>query len=207
MQRIIALAGKKGSGKDTMCELLQPEFERLSFADPLYLEVQQAFSLSNQDLLRNRDTKELPTPRMSLVCCDDEDFIEVCGKLGIALETPLSPRKVLQLWGTEYRQAKNGKYYWVDKLVGTLRLNPDVYYCIPDMRFPHEYEALFEYSLEAEDVELDCVKIVREVEDDSTSGHSSETALEGFEIFNAVVHNPEGNPAAMLHSMKASALV
>lgn len=207
MQRIIALAGKKGSGKDTLCALLHPQFERLSFADPLYEEVQHAFTLSNQDLMRNRDTKELPTPRMSLVCCDDEDFISVCEELGIGLETPLSPRKVLQLWGTEYRQSKNGKNYWTNKLLAVLRANPDTYFCIPDMRFPHEYEALFEYSLEGDEVELDCVRIVRDIEDDSNSGHPSETALDDFSVFNIIVKNEEGHPESMLHSMKAAALV
>ena len=203
MQRVLALAGKKGSGKDTLAELLKPRFQRASFADPLYLEVQLAFGLPDQELLRNRDTKEIPTPQMSLCKCKDVDFIEVCKALGLEDTGPNSPRKILQIWGTEYRQVKNGSNYWSDKLIALLEENPDLDFCIPDMRFPHEYSAILDYSLESDDeVQFDCVKILRGVEDDSTSGHISENALEGFDIYEAEVENVDGDPEAMLRSLK-----
>jgi hypothetical protein len=210
MQRVLALAGKKGSGKDTLAELLKPSFQRASFADPLYLEVQIAFGLEDQELLRNRETKELPTPRMALSKCNDVDFIEVCQALGMEDTVPNSPRKILQIWGTEYRQVKNGPNYWSDKLVAFLADNPEIDYCIPDMRFPHEYTALLDYSLDSsieDEVQFDCVKIVRDVEDDSTSGHVSENALAGFDIFEVEVRNVDGDPEAMLRSLKHSFLV
>lgn len=207
MQRILALAGKKGSGKDTLAELLKPEFHRVSFADPLYEEVQKAFDLEDQSLLRNRGTKEAPTYRMSLICCNDPVFIKVCKGVGLDYEAPQSPRTILQLWGTEYRQVVNGQRYWVDKLLDILRENKDLSYCIPDMRFPHEYTSLLEYSLEEPDAKLDCVKILREVEDDANSGHASETALNGFDIYSVTVINEENNPQAMVNSLKAKSLV
>lgn len=208
MQRILALAGKKGSGKDTLADLLKPRFQRASFADPLYLEVQNAFGLSDQNLLRNRDTKELPTPQMALCKCQDVDFIEVCKDLGFEDTLPQSPRKILQIWGTEYRQVKNGPSYWSDKLIELLAANPEIDYCIPDMRFPHEYAALLDYSFESDDdVQFDCVKIVRDIETDSTSGHVSENALDGYDIYEAEVENVDGDPEAMLRSLKHAALV
>lgn len=208
MQRVLALAGKKGSGKDTLAEMLKPNFQRASFADPLYLEVQNAFGLPDQELLRNRDTKELPTPQMALCKCQDVAFIEVCKDLGFEDVLPQSPRKILQIWGTEYRQVKNGPEYWSSKLIQLLSENPDVDYCIPDMRFPHEYTALLEYSFESVDeVQFDCVKIIRGVEDDSTSGHISENALEGFDIYAAEIENIDGDPEAMHRSLKNSFLV
>lgn len=208
MQRILALAGKKGSGKDTLADLLKPRFQRASFADPLYLEVQKAFGLPDQELLRNRDTKELPTPQMALCKCQDVGFIEVCKDLGFEDTLPQSPRKILQIWGTEYRQVKNGSSYWSDKLIELLAANPEIDYCIPDMRFPHEYSALLDYSFESDDeVQFDCVKIIRNVEDDSTSGHVSENALEGFDIYEVEVENVDGDPEAMLRSLKNHFLV
>lgn len=210
MQRVLALAGKKGSGKDTLADMLKPGFQRASFADPLYLEVQQAFGLDDQVLLRDRDTKELPTPRMALSKCQDLGFIEVCHELGMDNTTPQSPRKILQIWGTEYRQVKNGSNYWSDKLIAFLGENKDIDFCIPDMRFPHEYTALLEYSLDSsldDEVQFDCVKVIRDMESDSTSGHVSENALEGFDIFEAEVQNVDGDPEAMLRSLKHSFLV
>lgn len=208
MQRILALAGKKGSGKDTLADLLKPQFQRASFADPLYLEVQEAFGLEDQELLRNRNTKELPTPRMALTHCKNVDFIDVCNALGMDDTLPQSPRKILQLWGTEYRQVRNGPEYWSAKLVFFLSENQEIDYCIPDMRFPHEYAALLEYSFDSnDDVQFDCVNIIREVEDDSTSGHVSENALNGYDIYEVEVVNVDGDPEAMLRSLKASCLV
>ncbi len=207
MQRVLALAGKKGSGKDTLAELLKPRFQRASFADPLYEEVQKAFGLESQELLRNRDTKELPTGRMALAHCSDPDFIETCNQLGMDDTAPQSPRKIMQIWGTEYRQVKNGSDYWSNKLIALLMQNPEIDYCIPDMRFPHEYTALLEYSFDGDDVQFDCVNIVREVEDDSTSGHISENALAGFDIYELEVTNVDGDPESMLRSLKAGFLV
>jgi len=208
MQRVLALAGKKGSGKDTLADLLKPNFSRASFADPLYLEVQQAFNLPTQDVLRNRDTKELPTPQLALVKCSDSEFIKICSELGMEPNAPQSPRRILQLWGTEYRQVVNGTGYWSERLIEMLGSNPDTDYCIPDMRFPHEYSALLDYSFDSEnDVQFDCIKIVRDVEDDSTSGHVSENALEGFDIYEVEVENVDGDPEAMLRSLKNSFLV
>jgi hypothetical protein len=208
MQRVLALAGKKGSGKDTLAELLKPGFQRASFADPLYLEVQEAFGLEDQTLLRDRETKEIPSPRMALVHCQDVDFILVCQELGLENSDYQSPRKILQIWGTEYRQVKNGPEYWSEKLINFLSENPETDYCIPDMRFPHEYTALLDYSFESEDdVQFDCVKIIREIEDDSTSGHVSENALEGYDIFEVEIQNVEGDSGAMLRSLKNSFLV
>ena len=206
-QRIIALAGKKGSGKDTLASLLYPRFERVAFADAVYREVVDAYCLEDASFLRERTTKETPLARLCPICCDDSDFVEVLRGLGIQEYQALSPRQVLQYWGTEYRQKKDGPYYWVDKVLDLIRLNPDVDYCVTDMRFPHEYSALFEFSLEEDDVQFDCVKLVRELEDDVTSTHISETALEGYDIFTAVIVNPEQDPQAMVRSLKSISLV
>lgn len=202
MQKLVLLSGKKGSGKDTLAEMLKPNFSRASFADPLYLEVQEAFSLETQDLLRNRDTKEVPTEVMKIRNCHDLQFQVIAEELGIDLDEPQSPRRILQLWGTEYRQTTDGSMYWVDKLIDLVSANPYVDFCVPDLRFPHEYSGIFEYCL-AEDVDLVVVRIERDVEDDSTSSHASETALNGFDIFDFTVINEEGSPEKMKESFLA----
>jgi dephospho-CoA kinase len=58
---IIGLAGKAGTGKDTIADYLVRKygFVKFAFSDALYQEVQDAFGLEDQDLLRNRDTKEV----------------------------------------------------------------------------------------------------------------------------------------------------
>lgn len=115
---IIGLAGQAGSGKSTIADYLARHygFVQFAFSDALYHEVQQAFSLPDQTLLRDRATKEYPTERLALINCQDEEFIGVAEQF-IAHEPrhlheqALSPRQILQWWGTEYRRAQDPDYW------------------------------------------------------------------------------------------------
>jgi len=118
---ILGLAGQAGAGKDTVADHLVKAygFVKFAFSDPLYAEVQAAYELPDQVLLRDRATKEVPSERLALVNCQSDEFIGVA--MGyIAHESrhlhdmPLSPRQVLQLWGTEYRRAQD-PHYWLNK--------------------------------------------------------------------------------------------
>jgi hypothetical protein len=147
------LAGPAGAGKDTVADHLVKAygFVRVGFADALYAEVQAAYNLPDQSLLRDRATKEVPTERLALVNCQSDEFI------GVAIQhlphesrhlhdMPLSPRRVLQLWGTEYRRAQND-HYWLDRAEDFVRkvraehLYPEhapQYFVAPDTRFENE---------------------------------------------------------------------
>jgi hypothetical protein len=116
----LGLAGQASSGKDTVADYLVARygFIKYSFSDALYREVTEAFSLPDDSMLRDRTAKEVPTERLSLVNCMDDEFI------GVAVQhihgshhqdnEPLSPRQILQYWGTEYRRAADPDY-WVKK--------------------------------------------------------------------------------------------
>jgi len=118
---ILGLAGPAGVGKDTVADYLVKAygFVKFAFSDALYAEVQAAYNLPEQSLLRDRATKEEPTERLALVNCQSDEFIGVAVQ-HIAHESrhlhdlPLSPRQVLQLWGTEYRRAQE-PHYWLSK--------------------------------------------------------------------------------------------
>ena len=118
---ILGLAGQAGAGKNEVASYLAAKygFVQFAFSDALYREVQQAFNLPDQTLLCDRATKEEPTERLALVNCMNEEFI------GSAVafiphesrhlhELPLSPRQILQWWGTEYRRAQDPNY-WVKR--------------------------------------------------------------------------------------------
>lgn len=115
---VIGMAGRAGSGKDTVADRLVEThgFVKFSFSDSLYDEVQRAFNLPDQELLRNRATKEKPTPLLAPGQCSDKAFVEVVR--GINREyngaLPLTPREVLQWYGTEYRRAQNPNY-WLER--------------------------------------------------------------------------------------------
>lgn len=123
----IGLAGASRVGKDTIADYLAERygFIKCAFSDQLYAQVQEAFGLPDQELLRGVDTKDVPCDQLMLKNCKDEVFVATAiqqmddenykAKVGFYLlpvAVPLSPRKVLQWWGTEYRRAEDPDY-WV----------------------------------------------------------------------------------------------
>lgn len=159
--QFIGLAGRAGSGKDTIADYLVEKygFVKFSFSDALYKEVQDAFGLSDQSLLRDRETKEQYTPWLALINCIDVEFVKVAveelnsehRKHGLEpllypTEMDLSPRWILQQWGTAYRRAQD-PLYWIkkaDQFVQAFKEVADPDSCggivNTSVRFPNEVE-------------------------------------------------------------------
>lgn len=154
---ILGLAGLAGCGKDTVADYLVARYgyEKFAFSDALYREVTDAFGLSSEELLRDRTMKEEPAEYLALKNCQDEGYVKV-GRSLIARENPgtffnldqvaLSPRFVLQTWGTEYRRAQDPDY-WVKKTAEWLAAVPKLFAypeLVPQLfvnttvRFPNE---------------------------------------------------------------------
>lgn len=119
---VIGLTGPLGSGKDTVADLLATHCGayKLAFADALRGEIADAFNIETVFLTR-RETKEHPISPLALARCLDTAFV---GRMIIQhqqfnddvldLNTPRSPRQIMQWWGTEYRRALEPGY-WVRK--------------------------------------------------------------------------------------------
>lgn len=162
-RRVIGMLGGKGCGKDTAAEFLVNElgYRRLAFADRLYQEVADAFGVSVAFLgdrtvvyvtgLGSRELKEAPRPELALSRCNDPDFaacvladaspkaLEDLGIKELTLDTPLSPRLVMQLWGTEYRRIRGVDSYWIDIVARQVQDNPNQSFVLTDVRFPNEH--------------------------------------------------------------------
>lgn len=127
---LIGLSGPAGVGKDTIADYLVEThgFTKFSFSDALYREVSEAFGIPVEELQR-RETKEMPRPTLMLenlgVTYDDacaHPFAQVAlplvplprGQIRSLMSVPLSPRWVLQRWGTDYRRAQDPDY-WIKK--------------------------------------------------------------------------------------------
>tara|TARA_B100001287_G_scaffold267083_1_gene261751 strand:+ start:2401 stop:2994 length:594 start_codon:yes stop_codon:yes gene_type:complete len=124
---IIGICGLIGSGKGTVADILveQHNYEKLSFADKLKDGVSSVFGWDRQML--EGDTDESRKWREE----EDKFWTEETGET-------VTPRLILQLFGTDCM--RNGFYdgIWVSLVKQELLKNKDKNYVIPDVRFENE---------------------------------------------------------------------
>jgi hypothetical protein len=128
---IIGVCGFIGSGKDTVADYLQNfhEFRRDSFASTLKDAVASVFGW-DRELLEGR-TKEARAWRE-----------QVDAWWANRLSMPeLTPRSILQLWGTEVCRRSFHDDIWIASLENKLRKSRDNI-VISDCRFPNEIQAI-----------------------------------------------------------------
>ncbi|MBN9411366.1 MAG: hypothetical protein J0H69_19650 [Burkholderiales bacterium] len=147
--RLVGLTGLHGAGKDTVADILVAHcgFTKISFAQPLYSEVAEAFELDLSALI-DRATKEIPTAALALQRCVSKPFINAITsdhflrKAAMDTAEPRSPRQILQWWGTEFRRRHFGVWYWTDiarrRMTYMLRERLAQRFVISDCRFENE---------------------------------------------------------------------
>lgn len=124
---IIGVCGLIGSGKGTVADILQNNhnFIKVSFADSLKDAVSVVFgwdrALLEGDTAESRAWREQVDPWWA-------------GRLGFA---DLTPRWVLQMWGTEVCREGFHKDIWIASMEKKLQ-DHTKNYVIPDTRFPNE---------------------------------------------------------------------
>lgn len=130
---IVGICGLIGSGKGTVADFLVNDkgFTKLSFADKLKDSVATLFDWPRQ--LLEGDTEESRQWR------EQEDIF-----WSKELSQSVTPRFVLQLYGTECM--RNGFYdgIWVSFVKKKILDNPKQNFIIPDTRFPNEINVLHE---------------------------------------------------------------
>ena len=128
---IIGIVGFQGAGKDTIADYLQNihQFRRESFAHALKDAVAQVFGW-DRELLEGR-TKESRAWRE-----------QVDAWWSDRLKMPnLTPRYVLQVWGTEVARRSFHDDIWIAALENKLRKTTDDV-VISDCRFPNEIKSI-----------------------------------------------------------------
>lgn len=187
MRIVMAMVGEKGAGKDTFATyFVERGFRRIAFADLLYQEAAGAYGVHVAELAR-RDLKEQPQERFALQCCRDRAFVDrilslraTDARVASLLEregvrAPLSPRFVLQYWGTEYRRQMVSDLYFVRPVEQAILAAPYDHFIITDVR-EHTEIAMTErvggkiYKVEMIGKPGDDTAVVETI----SSGHSSE---------------------------------
>jgi hypothetical protein len=187
---LLGLAGRAGAGKDTVADYLVSRygFVKFSFSDALYREVADAFQVG-EPLLRERDTKEVPSRLLQLGLCQDPRFFDLA-KTFAAENVPLSPRQVLQWWGTEYRRAQDPNYWvnqadqWVYNLWAMYQYpeqRPQLF-VNTSVRFPNEREWVHKFTNGQ-------VWHIRRGDAGTVHAHVSETPLDIWEYERELYNN------------------
>ena len=130
---IIGICGLIGSGKDTIADHLVKDhkFVKISFADKLKDTVATLFEW-DRDLLDGKTEQ-------SRLWREQEDYF-----WSKELKKKVTPRYVLQVFGTECM--RDGFYdgIWVSMLKKKVTENPEINWVIPDVRFENEVKVLKE---------------------------------------------------------------
>lgn len=123
---IVGICGLIGSGKGTVADILVEQgFKKVSFADKLKDGVSTIFGWDRAML--EGDTDESRTWREQ-----PDDFWSNETKMEV------TPRLVLQLFGTDCMRNGFDDGVWVSLLKKTILDNPEQNYVIPDVRFENE---------------------------------------------------------------------
>jgi hypothetical protein len=160
---IIALAGRKQHGKTSVTNYLinTHDFIEYSWAHPLKEFIGRGILGLNDDQLYGNKKEE------------------------VDLEWGMSPRKMLQLIGSDFLRDKFNPNIWVkagmrkiakDKKVGNLCVSSS--FVFSDCRFPNELNSLYNYS-KKEGTKFASILVLREGYD-SDDEHSSENSLANY---------------------------
>jgi hypothetical protein len=128
---LIAFTGSAGSGKDTAAGFLIAEkgYEKLSFAGTLKDALAAIFGWQRDMLegstLASREWREQP----------DEWWSSALGRI-------ITPRKMLQEWGTDVGRNAFHSDIWILSAQRQILQNPNKKYVITDCRFENEARAL-----------------------------------------------------------------
>lgn len=126
--RLVGLAGKARSGKNTMADYLTSEhgFVQVSFAGALKSAAKIIFGLSEDQV--NGNSKEVVVPYWGM-----------------------SPRTILQKFGTDAMRTTFGGDIWVKALLAQMKQmsaqrDTPARFVVTDVRFPNEAEAVKEWG-------------------------------------------------------------
>lgn len=171
--QIIAISGKAGHGKDTMCEAIQRvchlDIRRLALADPLKSEA--SAMLAGYEYSFAREAEQWEEARWEY------------WRLMMNRSTKERFRAIQIWWGTEWRRLGFTETYWTELLRNDMLrcLGDKAVFTITDIRFPNE--AGLVTVLGGSVMRVNRPSVV------STNNHPSETAMDDYSDFCMVVTN------------------
>lgn len=183
---LIAFSSRKSGGK-TSCAMFFKEhgYTILNFADSLKELLCNIFEISYEFLENNKNNKNIQlnvTDEMISVISKETEISEMIIKETFKKENPKTIREYLQILGTEIIR-KNKSEWHVQKLISKIKNSrgTDLKFCIADMRFLNEKQAI-------EKMGGECWYIIRPNFKD-ISNHESEVTLNWTHFDNIIIND------------------
>lgn len=158
-----------------------PYVKSFSFADPLKIIAIQLFGLTEEQCYgTDEDKNSLTNVRVQdmsrLISGPDQtELVKIP-----AAEAHLTAREFLQYFGTDVCRRLR-KDIWVSACINRIISSGTEMAIVPDIRFPNEVKA----------VQKAGGKVIRLTRKPHQDGHDSETALDGYDNFDAVIDNQD----------------
>lgn len=155
---LVGISGKKRSGKDTMGDVFSEyAFEKYALADPIKESCKDIFNLTEDQI--GGELKEEEDPFWGM-----------------------TPREIMQHFGTDAFREYFGDDVWVKSLLQTLRLELPMRAVVTDVRFPNEVRPIQRAG-------GDVIRIDASERLEDRDEHASENALDDYGGFDSVVTN------------------
>lgn len=200
MKNLISVSGKKGSGKNLVATIItdltydQAHWEVKSFADKLKYITCSLIGCTREQL-EDREFKEKELEEEWWYVKLDNKLISIQEYIDYIKGTTysfnekdiikLTPRKLLQLLGTECGRQIIHPNIWINALFADY--NASSKWIISDTRFPNEIESIKKHNGLTIRINRDSVLRTGKVFD--TDNHESETALDDYQGFDYVIDN------------------
>lgn len=211
MQRnpiVIGLHSSVGkSGKDTLCEMLNAE--RFAFGDALKVETARALTDNQEEYalilsaFHNQKLKDVPDSSLAIKRIPQgfwSSYLYSQWNPSLDPSAPRSPRWHIQQYGTMRRNQDVD--YWVKVVADQIEdFNKETesfrteFIIVTDVRMPNELQMVRNLG-----GQVFSVKRTWHDPLDDVPKHSSDTALDGYDI--PVINNIFGNPEGMLEQLK-----
>jgi hypothetical protein len=189
-KHLVLVSGKLQSGKNTFSDFLTEEAKSrgISVQQGLFADRLKSGALKDFQIVIEFLHNEYQRLRAHGIPHEEVSWMDVIEEHFYEEKTPFT-RRILQLYGTDIFRNRVDEDHWVKELLKDVDASSSDIFVVTDTRFPNEIGVPFDWCRDR-NVSLHTVRVLRSgTPVNSNNEHPSETALDGFSVWDQVVEN------------------